>query len=99
MSDYAAAADLLFALSKYRPSCSHHLWDTLSPGLQADRSQRYIIVRVAIYCATVFYLLVMYVPIPSKHASTIASSNDGYSQIPPPRLLGCLHMSHHRILC
>ena len=71
--DSAADAALFFATSKSRPSCSHHLRDTLNPGLRADCSQRARIGRIAIYCATVFYLLLMYFPIPSKPASTIAS--------------------------
>ena len=84
-SDYAAdAAALFFSPSKSRPTCSHHRQYTLIPGLRADCSQRYRIGRVAIYCATVFCLIVMYFLIPSKPASTSASSNDGYSQISPP---------------
>ena len=80
----AAAAALFFPPPKSRPACSHHLQDTLSPGLQSDHSQRSIIVRVEIYCGNVFCLLVMYFQIPSKPASTIASSNGGYYQLPPP---------------
>ena len=58
-----------------------------------------IIGRVTIYCATMLCLLVMYLPIPLKTDSTIDSSNDGYYQIPPPRLLGCLPVSRHATLC
>ena len=54
---------------------------------------------VTIYCATMFYFLVMYFPIPSKPDSTIASSNDGYYQLPPPCLLVCLPLSCRATLC
>ena len=43
-----------FAVFKSMPFRSHQRQDTLSPALCMDRSQRYRIVRVAIYCATVF---------------------------------------------
>ena len=98
-SPYDSAAALLFLPSKYRPSCYHHRRDTLAPGLQADRSQRSIIGRVAIYYANMFYLLLMYVLIPSKPASTVASSNDGYYQLPPPCLFSCLPASCRTTLC
>ena len=87
------------APSKSRPACSHHLQDNLAPGLRADRSQRFRIGRVAIYCANVLCLLVMYFLIPMNPASTIAYSNGGYSQLPPTRLLGCLLVSRRATLC
>ena len=88
LSRSVAAADaLLFNPSKYRTDCSHHRRYTLVPGLREDRSQRSIIGRIAIYCATVFYLLVMYFLIPSNPTLTISSSNGGYYQLPYPRLL------------
>ena len=78
-SESATTSAVLFlAPSKSRPACFYHLRDTLTPSLQADQSQRSRIGRVAIYCVTVFYLLVMYFPIPSKPDCTIASSNGGY---------------------
>ena len=98
-SDSSAAADLSFAPPKSRHYCSHHLRDTLAPSLQADGSQRPIIGCVAIYCASVFCLLMMYVLIPSNLDSSIASSNDRYSQLPPSRILGCLPVIHHATLC
>ena len=97
-SDDAAAA-LFFYHSKSIPACPHHHLDTLSPGLRADCSQRSRIGRVAIYCATVFCLLMIYFPIPPKLASIVASSNDGFSQIQPPCILGCLPVSHRTTLC
>ena len=95
----AANAALFIPPSKSILACSHHRQDTLSPGLRAYRSQRSIIGRVAIYCATVFFLLVMYFPILSKPASTIVSSNGGYSQLKSARLLGCLPLSRLATLC
>ena len=81
-SEFAStAAALFFSYSKSRPACSHHLRDTLAPGPRSDFLQRPRIGHVAIYCATVCCLLVMYIPIPPKPASTIASSNGGYSQL------------------
>ena len=75
-SDYA---DAIFSPpSKSNLSCSHHGQDTRTPGLRMDRSQRSRIGRVAIYCRVVLWLLVMYVLISSKPASTITSSNEGY---------------------
>ena len=98
LSKYSAAT-LLFALPKSRPTFFHHRQDTLAPGLQVDRSQRSRIGRLAIYYATVFYLLVIYFPIPSKTASTIASSNCGHYLFPPPCLLGCLPVRRCATLC
>ena len=46
-----------------------------------------------------FCLLVMYFPIPLKPASTIASSNGGYSQLLYPRLPRCLPVSRRATLC
>ena len=94
-----SVANLFFFPSKYKPSYSHHLQDTLVPGLQADRSQRSRIGRIAIYCAAVFRLLWVYVLIPSKPASTITSSNEGYSKIPSPCLLDCLPVSRRATVC
>ena len=95
----AAATAIFFAPSKSRPACYNHRQDTLTPGLRVDRSQSSRIGRVAIYCATVFCLLMMYLPIPSKPASTITSSKGGYYQLPPPQLRGCLPVSRHATLC
>ena len=95
----ASATTLFFPPSKYRPACSHHRGDTFVPGLREDLSQRSIIGRVAIYRATVFCLLVMYLPILSKPDSTIASYNGGYSHLPPPCLLGCLPVIRRVDLC
>ena len=41
----------------------------------------------------------MYVLIPLNPASTIDSSNVGYSQLPPPYLPGCLMVSRCTTLC
>ena len=95
----AAAAALFFSPFKSRTACYHHRRYTLAPGLRAVCSQRSIIGCVTIYCVTMFWLLVMYVRIPLKTASTIAFSNDGYSQLPPPCLLGCLTVSRCANLC
>ena len=46
-----------------------------------------------------FCLFVIYVPIPSKPASAIASSNYGYFQLPSPRILGFLPVSRRATLC
>ena len=94
-----STAAFFYDPSKYSPSCSHHLRDTHAPGLQEDFAQRFIIVRVAIFCATVFCLLVTYVPILSKPDFTIASSNELYSQLPPPFILGCVLVIFRTTLC
>ena len=78
---------------------SAHSRENQSPGLLTDLSQRSRIGRVAIYCATMFCLIVVYFPIPSKPASAIASSNGGYCQLPSPCLLGFLPASRHATLC
>ena len=72
-----SSATLLFAPSNYMPDCSHHLQEILATGRQVERSQRSIIGCVAIYCASVFCLLVTDFLIHSKPASPIASSNGG----------------------
>ena len=74
-----SAAALYFDPSRYKSSCSHHHWDTHAPGLQIHSSKRSIFGRVAIYCATVFCLLVIYTPISSNPDSYIAAAIGGYS--------------------
>ena len=81
---------LSLAPSRSRPSCSHHHQDTYSPSLQTHRSQKFIISRVAIYCATVFCLLVIYTRISSKTSSPITAVRRRYSHPPSCRRLGCL---------
>ena len=56
-SDSSAA--LFFAPYRKSPSCYHRRQDTQAPVLQRDQSQRSRIDFIAIYCATVFCLLVM----------------------------------------
>ena len=73
----SAFAALFLPPSKSMPACSHHRQDTLAPGRRLDCSQRSRIGHIAIYCATVFCLLIMDFLIPSKPASPIASSNGG----------------------
>ena len=73
----AASAVLFFTPSKSIPAYSHHLRYTLAPGRRLDRSQRSRIGCVAIYCATVFCLLVTDFLISLKPASPIVSSNVG----------------------
>ena len=99
VSNYVSLSDpLSFTPSKSMPACSHHRQDTLAPGRRVDRSQRPKIGCATIYCATMLCLLVTYFMIPSKPAYPIASSNDGYAQLPPPCLLGCLTVSCRMIL-
>ena len=71
----ADSAALLFAPYKSMPAYYHHRRDTHAPGCRVDFSQRSIIDRVAIYCATVFCLLVTDLLIPSKPDPSLASSN------------------------
>ena len=79
-SDTIAASDaLFFTTARSMPACSHHRQYTLAPGYQVACSQRSRIGRVAIYCATVFCLLVNNFLIPSKPASSIASDRVRYS--------------------
>ena len=54
-----ASAAHSFAVFKSMPFCFHHRQNTFSPALCVVRSQRPIIGRVAMYCATVLCLLVM----------------------------------------
>ena len=98
LSNFSAGA-LFFAPYKSRPTCYHHLRDTLAPSLRADRSQSSRIGRVAIYCATVFCLFLMYFPVPLKPDSVSASSNGWYYQLPSPCLLICLMVSRRATLC
>ena len=70
-----------------------------TPGLQGDCLQRLRIGRVAIYCATMFCLLVVYFLIPSNPSSAIASSNSDYYKLSSPCLLACLVVSHCATLC
>ena len=71
-----SAAALFFTTSKSRLACSQHHLNNLAPVLREDRSQRSRIGRVAIYYATVFYLLVLYFLIPFNPDSNSAFSND-----------------------
>ena len=60
------------------PSWYHHLRETQAPGFQKYLSQRSIIGCVAIYCATLFFLFLIYTLISSKPASSIAVASGGY---------------------
>ena len=73
----AAYVTLFFNPSKSMPAYSHHHQDTLAPGRRVERSQRSRIGPIAIYCATVFCLLMTKVLIPSNPASPIASAKGG----------------------
>ena len=78
-SEYVARASAArsFSVSRFIPSWSHYLWDTLDPSLCLSRSQRSIIGRIAMYCATIFYLLVTDFLIPSNPESCMASFRGG----------------------
>ena len=54
------------------PSCSDHLIPTLAYGSLSDPSHRSNIDRVAMYCATVFWRLLMYSSIVKNPASYLA---------------------------
>ena len=93
------SAALSFAVSRSIPSCYHHRRDTLSPSFCVALSQRSRIDRVAMYCATVFCLLVMTFRIPSNPASLMASFRVGYAQYPSSLLRGCLHVIRSAAPC
>ena len=80
----SAAAALFFAPSKSFPASSHHRLDNLAPGHRLYRSHRSRIGHIAIYCDTLFFLLVVDFLISPKPDSTIASSNGGQAQLPHP---------------
>ena len=95
----AASATRFFAPSKSMPACSHHRRYTLAPGRRVARSQRSRIGHVAIYCVTVFCLLVTNFLIPSKPAYPNASARGGYSQLPSTRLRSCFPVILRVNLC
>ena len=76
-----AAATLSLSPIKPMHYFSHHLQETQAPGPRADLSQRYIIGHVTIYCASIFCLFLIYTPISSKTASSMAAAMGGH---PPP---------------
>ena len=80
-------------------ACYHHRQDTLALGLRVARSHKSRIGRVAIYCVTVFCLLVTNFLIPPKPNPPIVSARGGYSQVPYPRLRGCLPVIRRVTLC
>ena len=94
-----SAADTLFVPAGSSPSCSHHLLATHSPDLRTVSSQRYIIVCVAMYCATIFFLFRTYAPISSNPASSILVPSGGYSQLPSTRCFVCLPVICMATLC
>ena len=73
--------------SRFIPSCSHHWFDTHAPGRHSASSHSSRIIHVAIYCAIVFCLWVIYVSTSSNTASLISS---------PPRWGGGGNPSRHR---
>ena len=75
--------------AKYIPSLSHHLLVTRNTSLWSTSKQSSIIGRVAMYCATIFWRLDIYVSISSKPTSCIASFNRGYYQVPSYQRRGC----------
>ena len=95
----ASSTALFFAPSKLMLDCYHHRQDTLTSGCRVSHSQRSRTGRVAINCTTVFCLLVTDFLISSNPASPIAFAKGGYSQLPYPRLCGCLPGIHSATLC
>ena len=73
----SVAAPLAFAFYQSIPVWSHHLIVTRAPSLCFFPSQRSRSGRVAIYCATVFCLLFIYVLTSVSPASFIAPSSEG----------------------
>ena len=74
-------------------SYSHQLFVTHVPGLRTASSQRSIIGRVSMYCATMFYLLNTYASTSSNLSYRIDfSKGGGYSQLPYRSLQGYLHV-------
>ena len=72
-----ASAARSFAAFSYITSWSHHRQDTLASTLCVARSQKSRIGRVAMYCATIFCLLVTAFLIPSNTVSRMASFRGG----------------------
>ena len=72
---YSSATIVALAPDRFSPSCSYHLLATHTPDFHTVNSQRSIISRVKIYCATVFFLFRSYVTISSNPASSIAVSS------------------------
>ena len=66
----AAAASC--APARSFPTFSHHCIPNHAPGALSDPSHRSNSGRVAMYCATIFYHLLMYSPIVKNHASLLS---------------------------
>ena len=80
-------------------SCFHHLLENHAIGVCTVSSHSSIIVRLVIYCATLFFLFRTYSPISSSPASSIVVSSDGYSQLPSAWRFGFLQIIHLSTLC
>ena len=75
----ASAATFALSLAPFQsiPICSHHRLGTCAPGRLFAFSHRFRIGRVAINCATLFFLRRIEVRIRTIPASFIAPSSDG----------------------
>ena len=77
------------------PPYSYHLLITHAPLHRAASRHISKICLVAMYRATVFCLLEMYISISSKPTSLIASSNGRYFHIPSSRRRCCFSIIHY----
>ena len=87
-----AAASAAFSRAPFKstPVCFHHRRYTRTPGRRVACSHRSRIGRVAMNCATVFYLRRINVRIPTISVSFITPANGGYTQLPSFLCSGCL---------
>ena len=70
------------------PSYYNHLRSTCTTGHISASSNRYIIIILDIYCATMFCSTEMYFSSKSQTAFRIASTSGGYWQLPPAHFWG-----------
>ena len=92
------SAALYFSVSRSIPSFYHHPRDTLAPFLCMARSQRSRIGRVAMYCATVFCLLVTAFQIPSNPHGLLQMRISPLPTPPFPRLYGAIFKCSRKII-
>ena len=93
LSVSASAAALSMVPVRYIPACSHHCIPTCSHGVLFISSYSSRIDRVAMNCATVFLLILIYSPIASNPTSSFAAATKVYSHFPSYRIHRSLHIS------
>ena len=78
---YDAACPTLISMIS-REGCSNHCLDRRSPGFRSTARHKFVIVQVAMYCATMLWRRAIYAPISSIPTVASAAPMGAYTHVP-----------------